>query len=237
MKYLQDRSGGMGQENNGPIQDEPLLKIIQSLRDGLISGKLLDKEVRQDVVDFLRLEGTSVAEIAQVLGLSDKTIKRDIKDAKEKNALKFKSAFVTEMVGELVRKGAQHWQSLKSFARNQSATINEKILAEKAAWDVELGLCHELRELGYLPSAPKAIVGQFSHQVNVSGDNTWEDLFQQYLQLKELAVDRNGVVDVEVQRTLEEIEPAIQDGLAKQKVQDTLSMTEKKLQEDHHGQE
>jgi hypothetical protein len=140
-------------------------------------------------------------------------------------------------VGEFLRKASQHWQALKCVGRNPLATQNEKNLAEKAAWEIEIGLCRELHELGYLPSAPKAVVGQFSHKVNVSVDNSWEDLFQQYSQLKEMIVDSNGVIDAEIQRALEEIEPAIQDGIARQKAQEALNKTQEKLQEGHHGQE
>ena len=227
----------MSQEKIESKQDEPLLRIVQSLKDGSLSGKALEKEIRQEVVDFLRLEGTSVAGIAQVLGVSDRTVKRDTEEAKKRNGLKINPAFVGEMAGELLRKAGQHWQALKSIARSQSSTTDQKIMAEKMAWEVELGLCRELREMGYLPSAPKALVGQFSHQVNINADNTWDDLFQQYLQLKEIAVDRNGVVDAEVQRALAAIEPTIQDGLAKQKVQETLNITQQNIQEVRHGQE
>ncbi len=227
----------MDLNDNGLGESEPLVSAVQFFDDAYSTRKILSQEDRLEVVDGMRLAGHSIAEIADATGVSEKTVKRDIEEIKKRNALKLNPAFATEMVGELIRKAGQHWQSLKSMARDQSGKTNERILAEKLAWDVELNLCRELREMGYLPSAPKTVMGQISHQVNVSADNTWEEIFQQFQQLKELAVDHNGVVNVEIQQTLELLGPEIQDGIARQKAQETLSASYQKIKEVQDGKE
>ena len=226
----------MDRNDNGLGENDLLEGVVQSSNDAYLTKKILSPEDRRDVVDSMRLTGHSIAEIADRMGVSIKTIKRDIEEIKEKNALKLKPSLAGEMVGELIRKAGQHWQSLKSVARDPSVKTNERLLAEKLAWDVELNLCRELREMGYLPSAPKTVMGQISHQVNVSADNTWEDIHQQYQQLKELSVDHKGVVNAEIQQTLEVLGPAIQDGIARQKAQEALSTTYQRIQEVQHGE-
>lgn len=225
----------MSQEMTDQKKDEPLLRIVQSLKEGSLSGKSLDKDTRLEVIEFLRLEGTSVAGIAQILGVSDRTIRRDSEEARKKNALRLQAAFPAEMAGELMRKGAQHWQALKAIARSPSASTDQKIMAERVAWEVELGLCRELRELGFLPSAPKALVGQFSHQVNVEANDSWDEALKQYTQLKELVAAREGVVDAEIKQALDELEPAIEEGIKRQRVQEKLNKVEQQIEENDHA--
>lgn len=54
-----------------------MLETIQRLRAGDLRASMLDSEDRRACVEHLTAEGYSVAETAQVLGVSDRTISRD----------------------------------------------------------------------------------------------------------------------------------------------------------------
>jgi len=68
-------------------QEKPILSLLQDIKSGVIDPRDIEKELRQQIVEVLLLEGTMVPQIAQILKVSDKTIRRDTLDIKERNAL------------------------------------------------------------------------------------------------------------------------------------------------------
>ncbi len=67
--------------------DEPVLALINRIKEGKLQPKTLSAEDRRRCVEVLRGEGYTHAEIAHVLQVSERTIHRDVQQIHETRAL------------------------------------------------------------------------------------------------------------------------------------------------------
>lgn len=149
--------------------EQPIFSLIQQIKNGSVAPETLTKELRQCCVEVLLGEGYSVATMAQVLKRSDKTIKRDIEDIRERNAITPDINLAKKIIGELVMYARINRDHLMKLARIREASVSEKAQAEYLAFKVLAELVGKLQTLGYLPSKPQAIVGEIFHHVDSSG--------------------------------------------------------------------
>ncbi len=146
--------------------DKPVLSLLQQIQSGQIDPRDLSKEVRQQVVEALILEGSSVPQIAQILQVSDKTIRRDVAAIKERNALSPSLDLAKKLIGDLTMKAETHRSYLMRLARSQGASVSERSIAEFYAWKVSKELIEKLQLLGYLPLVPHRISADIYHHEN-----------------------------------------------------------------------
>lgn len=153
-------------EHSKELNESPIYLLLQKLKDGTQDPETLTKDLRQSVVELLIGEGYSVMSIAQILKRSEKTIKRDVEDIRERNALSPDIRLATKMIGELVMYARIHRDHLMKLARMKDASVSEKSLSEYYAFKVETELMTKLQTLGYLPTQPQAVVGEIFHHVD-----------------------------------------------------------------------
>ena len=139
--------------------------ILQQVKEGLLDPKNLSKTSRQLCVEALRLEGYQTATIAHLLKVSDRTIRRDIKEIRKRNILEPDVDFARELIGEMYLYAKQHHLYLMRLARTNRSTVSEKALAEGSAWKVFREMLEKFQELGYVPKTPTKIVGNFYQHV------------------------------------------------------------------------
>lgn len=157
----------MIKENNIPEeQKEAVLSVIQKLRDGTLSGESLDKETRLECINALRLEGYTIPQMAQVLKLSDRTIKRYVKELKEHNALETDDNFAKEFLGDLMQKVSNSFNYLLRLSRNKETTMADKIQAEVAACRLLFDSAKLLQSTGHLPLEPQLFGADVYHHMN-----------------------------------------------------------------------
>lgn len=144
----------------------PILTLLQQIKSGSTDPRGMDKDLRQQVEEVLLLEGTSPPQIAQILKVSDKTIRRDIAAIKERNALTPSLELAKKLIGNLIMKAETHRSFLMRLARSREGSIGEKAQAEYLAWKTTDEFMKLLQTMGYLPLKPKEIVGDFFHHVN-----------------------------------------------------------------------
>jgi predicted transcriptional regulator len=187
-------------------ENTPTLKIIEEIRNGLRRFLDQDDPIRKEIVTVLRLEGQKVSNIAQMLGCSDKSVQRTIAAARKDAQLAPSSEFIKETIGDMARLAYQHWCSLVRIAKSTSSSTREKIDAETAAWNVIRDYIEQLRKVGYLPSAAQEVIGKISHEVQMDGDRTWDQMKLDLVQLRLVASKTNGMTpDLEKEiRCLEE---------------------------------
>jgi len=67
-------------ENNSIQKEEeqPVLSIIQRIKEGSLNPEMVDKKTRQGCVEVLEAEGYGISAMAQIFKKCNKTIKRDL---------------------------------------------------------------------------------------------------------------------------------------------------------------
>lgn len=176
-------------------EEVPVYKILKQIKDGTSQAKELSKEARQDCVEVLALEGYSVSSIAQLLDRSEKTVKRDLEEIWQRNSKKPSPEIALSLIAELIEKSKSQAAHLMRIARSNEGSIQERINAERLAWEIQNQTAERLQSLGYLPQAPQKIVGDiYHHDDSLNEEKTLEQLKQELNQLEKIAVE-NGILD------------------------------------------
>jgi len=144
-------------------RDKPILTLLQQIQSGAVDPRDIDKSLRQQIVGVLLMEGTPISQIAVILKVSDKTIRRDVADIKDRNELSPSLGLAKKLVGNLVTRAEVHCSYLMRLARNQGASVNERALSEFYAWKVIKEMTEKLQTLGYLPLVPHKISADIYH--------------------------------------------------------------------------
>lgn len=130
-----------------------VLATIRGLHAGSVQGRSLSVDDRRRLVEHLMIEGYSIADTAEILGVSERTIERDRRAVRSTNALRSDPTFIRETIGQLVMQADASAGRLKRLARERSASTTARVEAEYAAWRVQRELIALLQRLGYLPMA------------------------------------------------------------------------------------
>ena len=112
------------------------------------------------------MEGYQPYAIASLLKVSDRQIRRDIKQLKEDNELEVDEKFIKKYLGELLIRGQNHCSYLMRLARSKEASVAEKTQAEYGAWKIYKELTERLQDVGYLPRVAKQISGDLYHHLS-----------------------------------------------------------------------
>lgn len=174
-------------------EEKPILALIQQINAGEINPKDLKPEIRQQVVEVLILEGYSDPQLAQILQVSDKTIKRDTKTINERNGLTPDADLVKRLVGGFVMKAEAHRSFLMRIARSREGTVGERSLSEYYAWKVEKEKVEKLQLLGFLPLIPHHVLAEVYNRGNDDAA-TFADLKKELLSIEGVA-DKEGILD------------------------------------------
>ena len=174
-------------------ESEPVLTLIKRIKEQRLDPVVLNAEDRRRCVEVLWGEGYSVPEIAQILKVGERTVYRDRNEVRSAHALRVDAQFPTQMAGELIRQAELSTSKLRRIARESEASAMERLMAEQAAFRVQLDLFTKLQSMGYLPRVPTGVVAQV---VNGQGETiaTYEQLTERLRELER--VDRElGVSD------------------------------------------
>ncbi len=134
-----------------------VVDILKRIRERSLDPKEISIPDRRVCVAYLRLEGYTQEEIAEIFRVHRQTIVRDEKAYRTELAALVDEIEVRSYAGELI-----------ALARH----IRAKALRGKdyaLAWNIERGLLSDLQSLGYLPRSPE------KHHVQVG---TFLDLVQ-----------------------------------------------------------
>ncbi len=146
--------------------DRPVLSIIRDIQRGEVNPKSLPIEDRRRCVEHLTGEGYSVAEIAEILKVTERTIARDRAAIHEANAIERDPKLTGEMVGQLITQAETSIHRIRRVTRERDTPPSVRIDGEKACWTVARDLIQRLQALGYLPSAPQEIRGELIHRLD-----------------------------------------------------------------------
>jgi hypothetical protein len=206
--------------------EEPVLTLIQALKDGRTDPKTLSKDLRQRCVEVFLGEGYSVSNMAQVLKKSEKTIKRDVNEIRERNALSPDVDLAKQIIGDFVWSARVHRNHLMRLARGKDGSVGERAQAEYYAYIALADCVSKLQSLGYLPSAPQAVVGEIFHRHSTEGHIT-EDLNKEIIELEKIIdIDGEGI---ELRNDIE----AIKNGVKALELKNRINDIKEKRGESH----
>lgn len=223
-------------EKQNHLEEISVRTILNKIKDGLLDAKTLTKEARQSCVEILVFEGLQISAIAQLLKKSDKTIRRDLKEIKERNALAPDVKFAKETIGDFLQKAINHHSYLMRLARSKDATIQERVQAEFAAWKVLDGLLSRLQSLGYLPLKPPEVITDLYHHTDADEEPSPEEMRKMLLRIEESAREA-GVLDKEVREKIETIKERIKQSEITYEIRQLEEKTKNKKEESHEKEE
>ena len=204
-------------------EDKPVIKILREISEGKIKGDDLDQDIRQECVEYLwQTEGYSSVAIANALHVSERTIKRDKGEIKQRNAQKPSAEYALEVIGELLQKATSAHEHLMRLSHSSEGSVQEKSQAAFYVWKVIHEQTKLLQSLGYLPEKPIQVEADF-HQ-HQEEDESPAELKERLSKLEKLAGEK-GKIDPEISKLLEEAKRQI--ALAEAK--ETMSELEKRL--------
>ena len=185
-------------ENNNQLinkEEIPVYKILKQIKEGSLEAKDLSKEMRQESVEVLTLEGYSVSSIAQLLDRSEKTIKRDLEDIWQRNSKRPTPEIALQLIAELSTKSKNQVSHLMRIARSSEGSLQERINAERLAWEIQNQTIERLQSLGYLPSAPQKIEGDIYHHPEGEEPKTYVELKEELNLLEKISKESNSLDD------------------------------------------
>lgn len=159
-----------GNSNKSAVQ------LLQEVNSGQTDPSLFDKPDRQKCIELLIAEGYSYAHMAQVLKCSEKTVSRDIKEIRERNALLPSVQFAKELIGDAFKKAMSHHDYLIRISRMKETPIADKIQSVAMAWKILKEFIEKYQSLGYLPLRPQEVVGDIFHHAEESTEASFDDI-------------------------------------------------------------
>ena len=176
-------------------EEIPVYKILKQIKDGVLQAKELSKEMRQDCVEVLTLEGYSVPSIAQLLDRSEKTVKRDLEDIWQRNSKRPTPEIALSLIAELIEKSKSQAAHLMRLSRSNEGDVQERINAERLAWEIQNQTVERLQSLGYMPTAAQKIVGDvYHHDSEEEAPKTLAQMREELLQIEKIA-EETGSLD------------------------------------------
>jgi len=150
-------------------------EVIRRINAKEMAGKDLSVPARIRVVNILRHQFTQ-AEIAELLGVCDKTIERDVKAIKSDTAEIVAEITVDAIVAELSR--------VATFLKGRAVKDKDY----KLAWQIEMDYIKAVQDLGCVKRAPTEIKGEINHTFEGLEDNELDSIFRDCFETRE----RNG---------------------------------------------
>ena len=207
-------------------EEVPVYKILKQIKEGMLQAKELSKEVRQECVEVLILEGYSASSIAQLLDRSEKTIKRDLDDIWRRNSKRPTPEIALQLIAELISKSKSKSEHLMRLARSNEGELQERINAEHLAWQIENETAQRLQSLGYLPQAPQKVVGDIYHH-SEEETKTYLELNEELNSLETITKE-NGCLDEKTRAQINLLKKRIE--LA-EIIEDVVDLTKNKTNE------
>jgi len=144
-----------------------VLDLIRGIRSGDAAPGGLDKDSRRACVEHLTVEGYSAVEIAEILRVTDRTVRRDREAIRAAHAVQQDPRLVEEMVGRLVQRADTAVERISRAVRGKEVKPVDRIEAELACWRILRELVESLQRLGYLPTAAVQVRGDLRHSFSL----------------------------------------------------------------------
>jgi len=199
-------------------KEEPILTLIQQIKDGRTDPETIDKDTRQQCIEVFIMEGCSVSAIAQIFKKCDKTIRRDLEEIRARNAVTPSVDMAKRIIGEFLTYSRVHIDHLMRLARTKDTSVSERAQAEYFAHRVMVDRITKLQTLGYLPLKPQQIIADISHHTDDNDEKSYVELRSQLEEIERVSKG-SGELTPEMIKELE----SLKDRLERAEIQDKLT--------------
>ena len=197
------------------------ITLLRDIQKGDLLAMTLSVEARRACVEHMHLEGYSVGEVAEILKVSSRTIRRDLAEIRASNAVERNPALVGQMVGHLFGQAEQTVSRLRRIGRDRECPHAARVEAERFSWTVIKELIETLQGLGYLPTSAKEVHADVTHR-NVDA-LSHEELHAEIARVREAFVETENV---EISKDLNEVGDQILRTLAGTKITEAKNLLE-----------
>lgn len=156
---------GSGQAEQNAVAERSVVELLAQIKTGQLARSAIDAETRRECVFYMLSEGISITEMAQVLGVTDRTIRRDVQRVREENALTVDPATQNGLVGELVLQARISMERIRRVTREKDAPHAVRVDGERAVFAIQSELVQRLQSLGYLPTATQRVQADLTHHL------------------------------------------------------------------------
>lgn len=136
--------------SNFPEKPINLAQVVQGLKDKTLDPKALSPEMREQCIGYFFIHHMSNMQIAQILQISDRTVRRRIKEIKRKWGEEVDDGFVMREVGQMLKKS--EFYNMRIFREAQTPGImpTDRARISYLAWKIDLEKADFLRKMGLL---------------------------------------------------------------------------------------
>ncbi len=145
------------------VEERSVVELLGQLKTGQIAKDAIDTDTRRQCVLYMLSEGVSAAEMAQVTGVSDRTIRRDLEHVRQENGLTVDPATQQGLVGDLVLQARISMERIRRVTREKDAPHAVRIDGERAVFQIQNELTQRLQSLGYMPTATQRVQAELTH--------------------------------------------------------------------------
>jgi len=212
--------------NNLP---ESPISLVKAIRNNVIPAKALTREPRQTCVEYLGSEGYSTGEIAEILKVHPRTIRRDREDIRERNAVSIDPDFIARHVGQLLQRAQHAISSLTRISREKDCPYAVKVKAIKETWRISKELTEALQSVGYLPNIPKELGVELRHGLC---EPPGRDEITRELDMLRASTEEAGITDEQITQTIRALEGLVARSSASRIIKHIQSKTKQEDEDD-----
>lgn len=154
-------AGGAG--DGGESDREEVTALVRGLHDGRVLPGDLSLEMRQRCVDHLTLEGFASGEIAELMKISERTVRRDRAAIRRDHAVEPDLRLGDELLGEFQRIILASIQRLVRLARDPETPAYARLWAEESIVRMYQRLIDTAQRMNYISNGGRRLS---HHRVN-----------------------------------------------------------------------
>lgn len=160
------------------------IRLLQGLKAGTTDPALLTPATRRQLVAHMMADGFATAEIAEMLGVGDRTVERDRQALREELALHPSANLVPQLVGRLYAEAELAIQRIRRSLRDKDIEPGVKIQGERSCFEIYDALVGRFQQLGYLPTATQKVEADLTHHLGPPA--SLDDLQQELERVREI---------------------------------------------------
>lgn len=142
-----------------PLEHVPAAELLRRVRDGQLPGSQMSAPARRRVVELLDQRGETTGEIAHVLGVTERTLRRDREAIRSELALPPHGDLNDQLMGEYYRETIGSLQRLRRLACSEDTSAAVRVWAEDAIGRIYHRFLDAARRLRHLPLSQPRLFG------------------------------------------------------------------------------
>lgn len=139
------------------------IDLLQKIKASHTSPGSISVVDRRLIVEMLMTDGATVPEIAQILDVSERTVKRDKQGIRAANAIDRDPKLVGQMVGRLITEADTAIQRIRRAIRDPRTMPAVKVDGEHRCYQINSDFFRHLQRIGFVPTAVQEIRGDLMH--------------------------------------------------------------------------